>query len=434
MMNQGSTCVLLLLLLGHNLGVLGEDHCKLFNDQGCSCTEERINCPATEERVSIQIDSSSRATVKCYKRTEPTDLVKYLFNSTILISKTELNLENCVVDRLSDLGLEIITPLQEITFINNFDELKLDSNTFKWLFGLKYFNIQANRLQEVSGDAFGGLSELIHLSIDDTRLSSLPVNLFNDQTQLNSLSLTNNALTSLPDAIFHPLVNLTTIGLYMNSLETLPENLFINNKDIKGIYLGYNRLSSLPANLFQDLKKLQTLDIGHNFLTSLPDAIFTPLVNLKEISLNNNHLKTLPENLFFHNKNATHINLYRNMLSRVQIHQFPHTLKDLDLSRNRIELFQKIDVDYLELMTNKTNLLVSLGGNPYSCGCEMTDLYHFTQRKNSNLQDIRQMLMNCPENKKKPFSGANIRDFCPPLIDTISTLVQLCIEAIINLL
>ena len=104
--NRVSPLVLLLVLLAQDLGVLGQDwkeENKSFLAKGCSCTERVVRCPALDPRVSIE-HGPWGAKVDCYRSTEPSDLVKYLNNSTILVNKREVNFMGCSGRQIKSVG------------------------------------------------------------------------------------------------------------------------------------------------------------------------------------------------------------------------------------------------------------------------------------------------------------------------------------------
>ncbi|XP_076137737.1 leucine-rich repeat and fibronectin type III domain-containing protein 1-like protein isoform X1 [Alosa pseudoharengus] len=187
---------------------------------------------------------------------------------------------------------------------------------------------------------FANMSSLIHLTLSRNTISQIRPYAFADLQDLHALHLDANRLTVLDDTHLQGLVNL------------------------RHLILANNQLHSISAGAFQDfLETLEDLDLSYNNLADVPWETMGMLVSVNTLSLDHNLIEYVPEGIF------------SNM----------HKLARLDMTSNKLKkippdpLFLRIPV-YAKLKGSPlTALVLSFGGNPLHCNCELMWLRRLTR-------------------------------------------------------
>jgi len=176
---------------------------------------------------------------------------------------------------------------------------------------LEHLDLTGNNLT-VLPSFIGKLANLKVLVWKQNELRKLPKGLFTLSNQLRKLDLSCNQINSIPNQ-FGELSKLEELDLSYNNIGRLPA-LFGAFTQLKSLIIAYNSLKEISQNI-GNLSALQYLDASYNQLKSLPNAL-AQLTNLQYLELSNNQLNQLPGN----------------------IHQLRFSLKDLNLSKNKLRV------------------------------------------------------------------------------------------------
>ncbi|XP_034093507.1 leucine-rich repeat and fibronectin type III domain-containing protein 1-like protein [Gymnodraco acuticeps] len=187
---------------------------------------------------------------------------------------------------------------------------------------------------------FANMSSLIHLTLSRNTISQIRSYAFADLQDLHALHLDANRLTTLDDSHFQGLVNLRHLILANNQLHSISEGAFQDfSETLEDLDLSYNNLVDIPWDTIALLVSVNTLSLDHNLIESVPEGIFSNLHKLARLDMTSNKLKKIPPDPLF----------------------------------LRIPVYAKMKGSPL------TALVLSFGGNPLHCNCELVWLRRLTR-------------------------------------------------------
>ncbi|XP_054650174.1 leucine-rich repeat and fibronectin type III domain-containing protein 1-like protein isoform X2 [Dunckerocampus dactyliophorus] len=187
---------------------------------------------------------------------------------------------------------------------------------------------------------FANMSSLIHLTLSRNTISQIRPFTFADLQDLHALHLDSNRLTTLDDAHFQGLVNLRHLILANNQLHSISHGAFQDFLEtLEDLDLSYNNLVEVPWETISLLVSVNTLSLDHNLIESVPEGIFSNLHKLARLDMTSNKLKKIPPDPLF----------------------------------LRIPVYAKMKGSPLSA------LVLSFGGNPLHCNCELVWLRRLTR-------------------------------------------------------
>ncbi|XP_030599774.1 leucine-rich repeat and fibronectin type III domain-containing protein 1-like protein [Archocentrus centrarchus] len=187
---------------------------------------------------------------------------------------------------------------------------------------------------------FANMTSLIHLTLSRNTISQIRPYTFADLQDLHALHLDANRLTVLDDSHFQGLVNLRHLILANNQLHSISEGAFQDFLEtLEDLDLSYNNLVEIPWDTIALLVSVNTLSLDHNLIESVPEGIFSNLHKLARLDMTSNKLKKIPPDPLF----------------------------------LRIPVYAKMKGSPL------TALVLSFGGNPLHCNCELVWLRRLTR-------------------------------------------------------
>lgn len=187
---------------------------------------------------------------------------------------------------------------------------------------------------------FANMSSLIHLTLSRNTISQIRPYTFADLQDLHALHLDANRLTALDDSHFQGLVNLRHLILANNQLHSISEGAFQDFLEtLEDLDLSYNNLVDIPWETIALLVSVNTLSLDHNLIESVPEGIFSNLHKLARLDMTSNKLKKIPPD----------------------------------------PLFLRIPVFARSKGSPLTALVLSFGGNPLHCNCELVWLRRLTR-------------------------------------------------------
>lgn len=187
---------------------------------------------------------------------------------------------------------------------------------------------------------FANMTSLIHLTLSRNTISLILPYAFADLQELHALHLDANRLTALDDTHLQGLVNLRHLILANNQLQHISHGAFQDFLEtLEDLDLSYNNLIHVPWDTVSLLVSVNTLSLDHNLIEYVPEGIFSNLHKLARLDMTSNKLKKIPPDPLF----------------------------------LRIPVYAKTKGSPL------TALVLSFGGNPLHCNCELVWLRRLTR-------------------------------------------------------
>ncbi|XP_064157961.1 leucine-rich repeat and fibronectin type III domain-containing protein 1-like protein isoform X1 [Anguilla rostrata] len=187
---------------------------------------------------------------------------------------------------------------------------------------------------------FANMTSLLHLTLSRNTISQIMPYTFADLNRLRALHLDSNRLTMVADDHFRGLTNLRHLILSNNQLHDISPRAF---EDFQGtledLDLSYNNLINIPWESISKLNNVNTLNMDHNLIEHVPLGIFANLHKLARLDMTSNKLKKIPPD----------------------------------------PLFLRIPVYAKSRGSPLSSLVLSFGGNPLHCNCELLWLRRLTR-------------------------------------------------------
>ncbi|XP_042750631.1 leucine-rich repeat and fibronectin type III domain-containing protein 1-like protein isoform X1 [Lagopus muta] len=220
---------------------------------------------------------------------------------------------------------------------------------------------------------FANMTNLIHLTLSRNTISQIMPYAFFDLKGLHALHLDSNRLTYINEDHFKGLINLRHLILSNNQLSYIsPRSLDDFIETIEDLDLSYNNLVNVPWETVAKLSNVNTVSLDHNLIEFVPEGIFSNLHKLARLDMTSNKLKKIPPDPLF----------------------------------SRIPVYAKSKGSPL------TSLVLSFGGNPLHCNCELVWLRRLTR------EDDLETCASPPELMGKYFWSIKEEEFVcePPMI------------------
>ncbi|XP_071656987.1 leucine-rich repeat and fibronectin type III domain-containing protein 1-like protein isoform X2 [Patagioenas fasciata] len=220
---------------------------------------------------------------------------------------------------------------------------------------------------------FANMTNLIHLTLSRNTISQIMPYAFFDLKGLHALHLDSNRLTYINEDHFKGLINLRHLILSNNQLSYIsPGSLDDFTETIEDLDLSYNNLVNVPWETIAKLTNVNTVSLDHNLIEFVPEGIFSNLHKLARLDMTSNKLKKIPPDPLF----------------------------------SRIPVYAKSKGSPL------SSLVLSFGGNPLHCNCELVWLRRLTR------EDDLETCASPPELMGKYFWSIKEEEFVcePPMI------------------
>lgn len=204
--------------------------------------------------------------------------------------------------------------------------------SFKNASGLRWVNLDNNRIRKVDQKVLEQLPSLAFLYMEKNQLEEVPSAL---PPNLEQLRLSQNKISKIPPGVFSKLQHLLLLDLQHNKLndEVLKADTFKGLKSLMQLNLAHNTLRKMPPKVPTAIHQLY---LDSNRIESIPSGYFKSFPNLAFIRLNYNKLsdRGLPKNSF-NISNLLVLHLSHNKISNVPA--ISNKLEHLYLNNNSIE-------------------------------------------------------------------------------------------------
>nr|XP_028597706.1 leucine-rich repeat and fibronectin type III domain-containing protein 1-like protein [Podarcis muralis] len=187
---------------------------------------------------------------------------------------------------------------------------------------------------------FSNMTSLVHLTLSRNTISQILPYAFADLRSLRALHLDNNRLLLIGAEQLKGLPNLRHLILSNNQLQDISPGAFDDFAGtLEDLDLSYNNLVQVPWDTIRRLNNVNSLNLDHNLIDYVPEGVFTNLLKLARLDMTSNKLKKIPPD----------------------------------------PLFLRIPVYAKSKGSPLSSLVLSFGGNPLHCNCELLWLRRLTR-------------------------------------------------------
>ncbi|XP_060132493.1 leucine-rich repeat and fibronectin type III domain-containing protein 1-like protein [Zootoca vivipara] len=187
---------------------------------------------------------------------------------------------------------------------------------------------------------FSNMTSLVHLTLSRNTISQILPYAFADLRSLRALHLDNNRLLLIGAEQLKGLTNLRHLILSNNQLQDISPGAFDDFAGtLEDLDLSYNNLAQVPWDTIRRLNNVNSLNLDHNLIDYVPEGVFTNLLKLARLDMTSNKLKKIPPD----------------------------------------PLFLRIPVYAKSKGSPLSSLVLSFGGNPLHCNCELLWLRRLTR-------------------------------------------------------
>ncbi|XP_023810762.1 leucine-rich repeats and immunoglobulin-like domains protein 1 [Oryzias latipes] len=236
---------------------------------------------------------------------------------------------------------------------------------------LTQLELNRNRIRQIEGLTFQGLSSLEVLKLQRNSISKLTDGAFWDLAKMKVLHLEYNNLTEVNSGSLYGLTSLTQLFLSNNSIARInPDGLKFCQR-LRELNLSYNNLTRLDEGSLAMLGDLHTLRLGHNSISQINEGAFRGLKAVRILELDHNDISGTIEDTngaFSGLDRLNKLTLFGNKIKSVAKEAFSglESLEHLNLGENPI---RSIQPDAFSKMRNLKNLIMD--SNSFLCDCQL---------------------------------------------------------------
>ncbi|XP_063330664.1 leucine-rich repeats and immunoglobulin-like domains protein 1 isoform X2 [Pelmatolapia mariae] len=236
---------------------------------------------------------------------------------------------------------------------------------------LTQLELNRNRIRQVEGLTFQGLSSLEVLKLQRNSISKLTDGAFFDLAKMKVLHLDYNSLTEVNSGSLYGLTSLQQLFLSNNSIARINPDGWKFCQKLRELNLSYNNLTRLDEGSLAVLGDLHTLRLGHNSISHINEGAFRGLKALRILELDHNDISGTIEDTngaFSGLDSLIKLTLFGNKIKSVAKKAFSglETLEHLNLGENAI---RSIQPDAFTKMRNLKSLLIQ--SNSLLCDCQL---------------------------------------------------------------
>ncbi|KAL7408077.1 hypothetical protein ABVT39_017754 [Epinephelus coioides] len=236
---------------------------------------------------------------------------------------------------------------------------------------LTQLELNRNRIRQVEGLTFQGLSSLEVLKLQRNSISKLTDGAFWDLAKMKVLHLDYNSLTEVNSGSLYGLTSLQQLFLSNNSIARINPDGWKFCQKLRELNLSYNNLTRLDEGSLAVLGDLHTLRLGHNSISHITEGAFRGLKAVRILELDHNDISGTIEDTngaFSGLDSLNKLTLFGNKIKSVAKKAFSglETLEHLNLGENAI---RSIQPDAFSKMKNLKTLLIQ--SDSFLCDCQL---------------------------------------------------------------
>ncbi|XP_077582168.1 leucine-rich repeats and immunoglobulin-like domains protein 1 [Stigmatopora nigra] len=239
---------------------------------------------------------------------------------------------------------------------------------------LTQLELNRNRIRQVEGLTFKGLSNLEVLKLQRNSISKLTDGAFWDLAKMKVLHLDYNSLTEVNSGSLYGLTSLQQLFLSNNSITRINPDGWKFCQKLRELNLSYNNLTRLDEGSLAELGELQTLRLGHNSINHIAEGAFRGLRAVRILELDHNDISGTIEDTngaFAGLDSLNKLTLFGNKIKSVAKKAFAglESLEHLNLGQNAI---RSIQPDAFTKMKNIKTLVIQ--SDSFLCDCQLHGL------------------------------------------------------------
>ncbi|XP_068449688.1 leucine-rich repeats and immunoglobulin-like domains protein 1 [Clinocottus analis] len=202
---------------------------------------------------------------------------------------------------------------------------QVEGLTFQGLSSLEVLKLQRNSITKLTDGAFWDLSKMKVLHLDYNSLSEVNSGSLYGLTSLQQLFLSNNYIARINPDGWKFCQKLRELNLSYNNLTRLDEGSLAVLGDLHSLRLGHNSISHITEGAFRGLKAVRVLELDHNDISGTiedTNGAFSGLDSLNKLTLFGNKIKSVAKKAFSGLETLEHLSLGENAIRSIQPDSF----------------------------------------------------------------------------------------------------------------
>ncbi|XP_032368911.1 leucine-rich repeats and immunoglobulin-like domains protein 1 [Etheostoma spectabile] len=198
---------------------------------------------------------------------------------------------------------------------------QVEGLTFQGLSSLEVLKLQRNSINKLTDGAFWDLAKMKVLHLDYNSLSEVNSGSLYGLTSLQQLFLSNNSIARINPDGWKFCQKLRELNLSYNNLTRLDEGSLAVLGDLHTLRLAHNSISHVTEGAFRGLKAVRILELDHNDISGTiedTNGAFSGLDNLNKLTLFGNKIKSVAKKAFSGLETLEHLNLGENAIRSIQ--------------------------------------------------------------------------------------------------------------------
>ncbi|XP_077386151.1 leucine-rich repeats and immunoglobulin-like domains protein 1 [Festucalex cinctus] len=198
---------------------------------------------------------------------------------------------------------------------------QVEGLTFQGLSSLEVLKLQRNSISKLTDGAFWDLAKMKVLHLDYNSLTEVNSGSLYGLTSLQQLFLSNNSITRINPDGWKFCQKLRELNLSYNNLTRLDEGSLAVLGDLHTLRLGHNSISHIAEGAFRGLRAVRILELDHNDISGTiedTNGAFSGLDSLSKLTLFGNKIKSVAKKAFAGLDNLEHLNLGANAIRTIQ--------------------------------------------------------------------------------------------------------------------
>ncbi|XP_015240768.1 PREDICTED: leucine-rich repeats and immunoglobulin-like domains protein 1 [Cyprinodon variegatus] len=217
--------------------------------------------------------------------------------------------------------------------------LQIEGLTFQGLSSLEVLKLQRNSISKLTDGAFWNLSKMKVLHLEYNNLTEVNSGSLYGLSSLTQLFLSNNSIARINPDGWKFCQRLRELNLSYNNLTRLDEGSLAVLGELHSLRLGHNAISHIDEGAFRGLKALRVLELDHNDISGTiedTNGAFAGLDKLNKLTLFGNKIKSVAKKAFAGLETLEHLNLGENAIRSIQPDAFSQirNLKSLLIQSN----------------------------------------------------------------------------------------------------
>uniref|UniRef100_A0A8C9XTL9 Leucine rich repeats and immunoglobulin like domains 1 n=1 Tax=Sander lucioperca TaxID=283035 RepID=A0A8C9XTL9_SANLU len=207
---------------------------------------------------------------------------------------------------------------------------QVEGLTFQGLSSLEVLKLQRNSINKLTDGAFWDLAKMKVLHLDYNSLTEVNSGSLYGLTSLQQLFLSNNSIARINPDGWKFCQKLRELNLSYNNLTRLDEGSLAVLGDLHTLRLGHNSISHITEGAFRGLKAVRILELDHNDISGTiedTNGAFSGLDSLNKLNLGENAIRSIQPDAFSKMKNLKTLFIQSDsFLCDCQLHWLPDWL------------------------------------------------------------------------------------------------------------